>query len=192
MIKIFFHIIMNTKYITQKLWDLFSQELLIWLFFISSFFKHLIKPMIYFWTVFGAWAAFILMDAPNKRVKLKGNKSQSWRFGFCKSKMILSCYMHDLAFTGYLKRLGCEPVLVTCKFHKLGLKAILIFLTLCNNSAYLMATRRQTAMEVIKCVSKRPVPKENIFKGDFCINLDNIGIYQELSSKEANESSHSH
>ena len=65
---------MNTKYITQKLWDLFSHEILIWLFFISSFFKYLIKPMIYFWTVFGAWAAFILMDSPNKTAKLKKKK----------------------------------------------------------------------------------------------------------------------
>lgn len=187
MIKILFHIIMNSKYIIQKLWDLFSHELLIWLFFISSFFKHLIKPMIYFWTVFGAWVAFILMEAPSKRVKLKGKKRQSWRFGFCKSKMILSCYMHDLVFTGYLKRIGCEPLSVTCKFHKLGLKSVLILLTLCNNSAYVMEARRKAVMEVIKCVSKGPVPKENIFKGDFSINLDDIRIYQEFSSKEANE-----
>ena len=181
---------MNTKYITQKLWDLFSHEILIWLFFISSFFKYLIKPIIYFWTVFGAWAAFILMDSPNKRVKQKGKNRHSWRFGYCRSKMILSNYMHDLAFTGYLKRIGCEPVLITCKFHKLGLKAILILLTLCNNSVCLIEARRRVAMEMIKCVSKRPTPQENNFKGDFCINLDNIGIYQEFSSKEANEFLH--
>ena len=96
---------------------------------------------------------------------------RNWKYGFCKKKMILSNYMHDLPWTGYLKKLGCEPILVSHRFQRLGALAIITFLTLCNNSCQVMAERRNMLNEFLNDPRLIPPGKRGPIHYNFHIDL---------------------
>ena len=99
--------------------------------------------------------------------------------------MILSSYMHDLPWTGYLKKIGCEPITVSHKFHNLDIMAILSFLTLCDNSSQVMAARTGALTgfmndpRLIPPNQRQPVE----FQDTFSIDLQNIKAYDMFPKK---------
>ena len=100
--KIIFHLVLGTKYTTELIWDYTCHEFLMWLFFIASFLEPFrLRILVYLWTISGAWFTFMMSSMLPGKVKIKNKRSPKW-FGLCKSKMVLSKYMHSLAWTGYL------------------------------------------------------------------------------------------
>ena len=141
--KILFHSVFGTKYTIQSVWDYTCHEFLIWLFFIMSFFEPFgLRTLAYSWTISGAWITFMMSSMLPGKEKMKNKRSSKW-FGLCKSKMVLSNYMHSLAWTGYLQKIGCEPITISFRFHKLGIKEMLILHALCTNSVAIVTARRQ-------------------------------------------------
>ena len=99
--------------------------------------------------------------------------------------MILSCYMHDSPWTG----LGCEPITISHKFHKLGIITTLAFVTLCNNSSQVMAARRVALTEFMNDFKSIPPNKREPIEDmdNFHIDLQNIKAYDKLPKKKAEQ-----
>ena len=143
MIRILFHFVLETRYTLQLFWDYVCHKLMIWFFSIMYIFEPFGgSTLAYLLTSTGAWMVYILSSLISKGVKVKKKQPSQW-IGLCKSKMVLSNYMHSLAWTGYLRKLGCEPITISCRFHRLGLKGMLILHALCTNSVGVLATRTQ-------------------------------------------------
>ena len=56
--------------------------------------------------------------------------------------MILSAYMHSWEWTGFLKKINREPILMTDKIHSIGLKGLLLFGLLCASSVEAVHDRK--------------------------------------------------
>ena len=160
---------------------------MIWFFSIIYIFEPFGGgTLAYMLTTTGAWIAYILSSLISKGVKVKKKQPSQW-IGLCKSKMVLSNYMHSLAWTRYLRKIGCKPITISCRFHRLGLKGMLILHALCTNSVGVLATRTQNSVMLTKSFFERhPVVKINNNKMDFQINLENIGVFDKFSVKESN------
>ena len=77
--------------------------------------------------------------------------NESRRQGICgydKKMMLLSSYMHSSSWTGYLRKLGKEPVYFHDKLHRLGLNAILMLSLICAINVEAVNVR-STAVHVL-------------------------------------------
>ena len=185
--KILFHSVFGTKYTIQSVWDYTCHEFLIWLFFIMSFFEPFgLRTLAYSWTISGAWITFMMSSMLPGKEKMKNKRSSKW-FGLCKSKMVLSNYMHSLAWTGYLQKIGCEPITISSRFHKLGIKGMLILHALCTNSGGIVTARAQNSVMLAKSRFESHSVARMDNQNDFLINLENIGAFDKFSTKQANK-----
>ena len=138
----------------------------------------------YIWTVSSAWTAFMLSSIIAEKENKVKRKRASWRIGICKSKMVLSTYMHSLDWTGYLRKIGCEPITTSCKFHKLGIKGMLIMHALTTNSVAIVMGRAENSVLFPKSFYKTQFDANSQNKNDFVINLENIGVFDEFSTRQ--------
>ena len=100
-----------------------------------SFLLPLAKLLVYWVLVIYTWMLLILSSVKMKRCQLRRTKKMKTDLcGYCRHKMILSSYMHSRAWTGYLTKIGREPVTITSKVHSLGIKGTFIVGLLCATS----------------------------------------------------------
>ena len=185
--KIIFHLVLGTKYTTELIWDYTCHEFLMWLFFIASFLEPFrLRILVYLWIISGAWFTFMVSSMLPGKVKIKNKKSPKW-FGLCKSKMVLSKYMHSLAWTGYLRKIGCEPITILSRFHELGIKGMQVLHTLCTNSVEIVTARTQDFVKLTRSIFESHSVTRIIEKNDFLINLGKVGAFDEFSNKQAND-----
>ena len=137
--RLVFHFVMMTSFIFQSCFENIYKELWIWVFFFCSFFGRVGCGTIYCWTSFQAYC-LILISAYGSPT-IQPQKNYKGRFGFCQSYMLLSYYMHFKHWTGYMRKLNCEPALLMNKIHRLGLNLILLFNYRCLKSRNILRDR---------------------------------------------------
>ena len=141
-IRLFFHSVMLSSYCGGLLWEWTQRELSLWTFYSLSYVCPLAKLLLYMGIVIKTAIQLILSSIYCKKVHL----SKKGRFrepsGYCRRKMILSAYMHSWEWTGYLKKLNREPILMADKIHSIGLKGLFLFGLLCASSVEAVHNRR--------------------------------------------------
>ena len=86
-----------------------------------------------------------LMKGPccNPKATQNSTRSKNKAEVYCKSRMILSSYMHSLEWTGYLSKIGREPILFMYKLHQIVMK--IMFVIICAESMNVAYARSQNS-----------------------------------------------
>ena len=150
LIRLLFHSVMLSSYCGSVLWDWTQRELSIWTFYWLSFVSPPTKILIYIGIVMKTVIWIILSSVYSNAIPFSKRSHFRKYFGYCRRKMILSTYMHSLEWTGFLKKLNQEPILMTDTIHSTGLKGLLLFGLLCASSAEAIHDRK-TALTSILC-----------------------------------------
>ena len=124
-VRLFFHSIMLSSYCGSILWKWTRRELSLWIFYWLSCICPLAKLVIYVGFVINTMTWMILSRA--NRISLRKRNRYQKRVGYCRRKMILSAYMHSWEWTGFLRKLNREPILMIDNIHRISMKGSFLF-----------------------------------------------------------------